>query len=225
MPAPPPAPSAPPAWSPPVPPPLAEPPVPTTASTGADDAASDAEDGAERPTAAPAPAPSDSATEAGTDEGPGRSSGPRVDAIRCPAGHPNPPGAEECRVCGAAITDQTVTEIGRPTLGRLTSAEGADIELDRPAVIGRKPPETATIGDEDARVITIADADTALSRSHAEIRLSGWDVQVVDLGSTNHTYVTLPGEDPVQLRPNEPFTIPVGAVVSLGVAVRLTYEV
>ena len=151
-------------------------------------------------------------------------SAPQVDAIHCPSGHPNPPDAATCRICATTITDSTVTEIDRPVLGRLANAAGDDLDLDRPILIGRQPPETATIAGEDARIVTIADADTALSRSHAEIRLTGWDVQVVDLGSTNHTYVTLPDEDPVQLRPDEPFTIPVGTVVSLGVAVRLTYE-
>jgi hypothetical protein len=74
-------------------------------------------------------------------------------------------------------------------------------------------------------VVRLPDPDTVLSRTHVEIRLVDWQVQVVDRDSMNHTYVTLPGQGPTQLRPTEPFPIPVGTVVSLGDAVRLTYEV
>ncbi len=184
--------------------------------------------GADAPAVPPTPPgasePTDPAPESESGSAPSHS-GPQVDAVHCPAGHPNPPAAQVCRACAADIVDRTVTEIERPTLGRLARADGDDITLDQPVLIGRKPPESAIIDGVEAHVVTIADADTALSRSHAQIRLDGWDVEVVDLGSTNHTYVTIPGDDPVELQPNEPFTVPVGAVVSLGAAVRLTYEV
>jgi hypothetical protein len=118
-----------------------------------------------------------------------------------------------------------VTSIPRPVLGVLRVEGGDDIVLDGPVLIGRKPTPGAVIDGEPARAVRIPDPDTVLSRTHVEIRLVDWQVQVVDRDSMNHTYVTLPGQDPTQLRPAEPFPIPVGTVVSLGDAVRLTYEV
>ena len=57
------------------------------------------------------------------------------------------------------------------------------------------------------------------------MRLVDWQVQIVDRDSMNHTYVTVPGHAPTQLRPAEPFPIPLGTVVSMGDSVRFTYEV
>jgi pSer/pThr/pTyr-binding forkhead associated (FHA) protein len=111
----------------------------------------------------------------------------------------------------------------QPTHGHLQIEGGERIALDRPVLFGRRPPETATIDDNDARVVTLAGSD-ALSRSHARFRFDGDDVQVEDLDSANHTYVTAPGSDPVRLRPNEPFTIEPGSVVSLADVVRITFE-
>jgi hypothetical protein len=168
----------------------------------------------------------DSDTDTDTDgdgDGDGDGERPTVDAVRCPDGHPNPPGSGTCRTCDRAITDDAVESIERPSLGALQIKDGERIELERPVLIGRRPPESATIGDEEATVVTIAGSD-ALSRSHAEVRLDGWTVQVVDLGSVNHTYVTAPGADPVRLRPDEPFAIEPGAIVNLGAAVEITYE-
>ena len=41
----------------------------------------------------------------------------------------------------------------------------------------------------------------------------------------NHTYVAVPGQAPIQVRPAEPFPIPLGTVVSLGDSVHFTYEI
>jgi hypothetical protein len=150
---------------------------------------------------------------------------PHVQAVHCPAGHPNPPYGEACRVCSQPIADRSVTTIVRPVLGVLRPVAGEDIALDGPLLIGRKPTAGTLIEGEPARVVRLPDPDTVLSRTHLEVRLVDWQVQVVDRDSMNHTYVTVPGQAPTQLRPTEPYPIPVGTVVSLGDAVQLTYEV
>jgi hypothetical protein len=147
-----------------------------------------------------------------------------VQAVHCPAGHPNPPYAEPCRSCGRTIDDRRVALVPRPVLGVLRSTSG-DVVLDGPVLIGRKPPEGVVVDGEPARVVRVPDPDTVLSRTHVEIRLVDWQVQVVDRDSMNHTYVVLPGQGPVQLRPGEPYPIPIGTVVSLGDAAHFTYEV
>ena len=119
--------------------------------------------------------------------------------------------------------DATSGDDEGPVHGYLQIEDGERNVLDRPVLFGRRPPETATIDDTEARVVTLAGSD-ALSRSHAQVRFDGTDVQVVDLGSANHTYVTAPGGDPVRLRENEPFTVEPGSVISLADAVRVTFD-
>ena len=124
---------------------------------------------------------------------------------------------------GDETSEPTSAEEDRPVRGHLQIEDGERIALDRPVLFGRRPPESVTIDDDEARIVTLAGSD-ALSRSHAQFQFDGSAVQVVDLGSANHTYVTAPGSDPVRLRENEPFTLEPGSVVSLADAVRITFE-
>ncbi len=153
------------------------------------------------------------------------STGVAVQAVHCPRGHPNPPYATSCRNCRRAITDRTVAVVPRPVIGRLRFEGGPLVPLDRPLLIGRKPPESSTILGEPAGAVRLPDPERRLSRIHAEVRLVDWQVQVVDRDSMNHTFVEVPGQSPVQLRPAEAFPIPIGTVVSLGQLVSFVYEV
>lgn len=137
-------------------------------------------------------------------------SGPTVQAVHCPEGHPNPPHLEQCRRCSALIIDRSIGIIPRPVLGALHFDDGHTEALDAPLVIGRKPKADQTVGSEPARAIALDDPDKLLSRVHAEIRLAEWQVQVIDRESMNHTFVQLPGQSMFQLRPGEPFPIPPG---------------
>ena len=148
-----------------------------------------------------------------------------IQAVHCPAGHPNPPYGERCRRCSNPIDDRAVTLITRPCLGELRFTDGTVVRLDQPVVLGRKPPAEPTVGGEPARSVRLDDPDTVLSRTHVEVRLVDWQVLIVDRDSMNHTFVEVPGHAPVQLRPAEPFPILLGSIVSLGDAVRCTYEV
>ncbi len=111
--------------------------------------------------------------------------------------------------------------IPRPVLGRLRLPDGSLVPLDRPVVLGRKLPSEATVEGEAAQLVAFPVDEKRLSRVHAEIRLADWQVQVFDRDSMNHTYVELPGQPPMQLRPAEAFPIPLGAIVNLGDAVRI----
>lgn len=141
-------------------------------------------------------------------------SGPTVQAVHCPEGHPNPPHFDQCRRCGTPITDHTVSVIARPPLGTLIFDDGRTEILDAPLVIGRKPLADQTIGDEPARAVKLDDPDKLLSRVHAEIRIADWQVQVIDRESMNHTFVQIPGQTMFQLRPGEAFPIPPGTRIT-----------
>jgi hypothetical protein len=100
------------------------------------------------------------------------------------------------------------------------------VPLDRGILLGRAPKVNADLPPSSRpHLVRLASQDNDISRNHAEVILEGWHVLVRDLGSTNGTTVTLPGQEPVRLRPTEDFGIEPGAVVTLADEVSLTYEV
>lgn len=149
-----------------------------------------------------------------------------IQAVFCVVDHPNPPHASQCRSCGGAIVDRRVRSIARPALGRLRFSSGAVVELDRPQLIGRRPTvDPAQPASELPALVTVPDPDEAVSRVHAEVRLEGWEVFVVDRGSKNGTFVEIPGQAPTKLRPGEPCLIVAGTRVTLADVSTFEFEV
>jgi hypothetical protein len=147
-----------------------------------------------------------------------------VVAVRCPAGHLNPPYAEKCRVCRAPIPAQQPIQVPRPPLGVLRLSNGAVLTLDRGAVLGRNPRAVPGIAGPPPNLYRINDPTKDVSSQHLEVRLEGWFVTVRDLNSTNGTQVTLPGRPPVALRANEPMTIEPGTKVLLASSFDFMFE-
>jgi hypothetical protein len=151
---------------------------------------------------------------------------PVVLAVLCPAGHPSPPHAGSCRTCGREIPPQVPFPTPRPSLGVLRISTGDSVPLDRGVLLGRAPRVNEELpANQRPHLLRVGGPDRDISRNHAEIVLEGWDVLVRDLGSTNGTTVTLPGQEPVRLRPTEGQNIEPGTVVTLAGEVVLTYEV
>jgi hypothetical protein len=139
-----------------------------------------------------------------------------VQGILCTRQHFNNPSAAHCMVCGLSLlhlADKLVKGM-RPTLGFIVFDDGSTYGLDRSYVIGRepRPPE-----DSSAQLLVLRDNNETLSRTHAGLRLDDWSVQLVDLGSTNGTYVWDPnGERWNQLAPGDAVTLRSGDTVALG---------
>jgi len=151
---------------------------------------------------------------------------PVVLAVLCPAGHPSPPHAGNCRTCGREIPPQQPFPTPRPSLGVLRISSGGSVPLDRGVLLGRAPRVNEELpANQRPHLLRVGGPDRDISRNHAEIVLEGWHVLVRDLGSTNGTTVTLPGQEPVRLRPTEDQGIEPGTVVTLADEVVLTYEV
>jgi pSer/pThr/pTyr-binding forkhead associated (FHA) protein len=95
--------------------------------------------------------------------------------------------------------------------------DGSVFHLDTDYVVGREPQHDPDVIGGSARPLRIVDAEGVVSRRHARIAVVGWDLQVIDLGSANGTFIDLPG-DPQrhQLRANEPVTVGPGTQVTLG---------
>lgn len=149
---------------------------------------------------------------------------PPLQAVFCPAAHPNPAHAETCRQCGAPIVDRSIRSIARPVLGRLRFDDGAVVELRQPVLIGRNPPSDAVLGSELAIPVRLPDREALISRSHVAVHLDGWHVKLVDQDSKNFTYITIPGQPKQRLVAGTPTTVPIGTVVVLGEAASFTFE-
>jgi len=149
-------------------------------------------------------------------------SGVMVQALVCPAGHPNATHEPACSRCGAALAGPPVA-VARPVLGHLVLSTGESIELDKPVVIGRNPRIEGRLSGELPKVVRL-DTHQGLSRTHAMVRIEGWQVLIVDLGSANHTTVTLPGRPPRRLHADEPMLLTDGASIDFGGEVTATYD-
>ncbi len=148
--------------------------------------------------------------------------GPTVQALVCGAGHANPTVLDACRQCGAPLASTQIV-ISRPALGRIRLSSGQTIDLTRSTIIGRNPRVEGTMHGEVPSIMKIEGIE-ALSRSHAIIRLEGWQVMVEDLDSANGTTVTLQGRAPRRLRAGEPIILEHGALIDFGGEVTGTYD-
>lgn len=139
-----------------------------------------------------------------------------VEGILCQRGHFNNPNAANCMVCGLSMLHLTHNLVlgPRPTLGFIVFDDGSTFGLDRSYVIGREPvPENGT----PAELLVLNENNETLSRTHAELRLEGWEVHLLDRGSTNGTYVWDHGfERWNQLAAGEPMGLNSGDTVALG---------
>jgi hypothetical protein len=158
----------------------------------------------------------DDAAEATIETSPVQPGRVEVEGILCSRGHFNNPQSAYCMVCGMSLLHLTPHRVvrPRPTLGFIVFDDGASFGLDRSYVIGREP-SAAT--NTEAELLVIHDNNDTLSRNHAELRLDGWTVQIVDLGSTNGTYIWDTQSDRWnQLTANHPIELQSGETVALG---------
>ncbi len=139
-----------------------------------------------------------------------------VQGVLCPRQHFNNPQAARCMVCGLSLlhlSDNLVTGL-RPTLGFIVFDDGSTYGLDRAYVIGREPKPA---DGSPAQLLVLRDNNETLSRTHATLRLDDWTVQLVDLGSTNGTYVwDQVNEHWNQLAAGTPVALRSGDTVALG---------
>ncbi len=139
-----------------------------------------------------------------------------VQGILCTRQHFNNPDAAHCMVCGLSMLHLTNNMVSglRPTLGFIVFDDGSTYGLDRSYVIGRepRPPDGSS-----AQLLVLRDNNETLSRTHATLRLDDWSVQLLDLGSTNGTYVwDQANERWNQLSPGAPVALRSGDTVALG---------
>jgi pSer/pThr/pTyr-binding forkhead associated (FHA) protein len=136
----------------------------------------------------------------------------------CVNGHFNHPDMFYCRLCGIAMIQLTKVLVGepRPALGVIVVADGSTYTVDEEYIVGREPDP----GERRAIVLH----DERVSRQHALLSASGWDLVVTDLNSSNGTYVKNPGwHDWVKAVPGHPLVVDPRGQIGMGSQV-LVYE-
>ncbi|GAA4383064.1 FHA domain-containing protein [Tsukamurella soli] len=205
-------------------------PVPDAPATAAQESLPPGADPADVPGAEPGPgdksfAPTDMDLAAVGSGERATISGPLVTGRRCAFGHLNAPDAAFCTRCGALVDKSALTETGpRPPLGTLVADDGSAYVLQTDVVIGRDPAPfldrrggRAADGVGRAVGIALSDRTGALSRAHLELRLDGWTILAVDVGSANGTWVRPPGVPaPFPLAPRQPVALAIGSEIHIG---------
>ncbi|SDU99526.1 FHA domain-containing protein [Microlunatus sagamiharensis] len=155
---------------------------------------------------------------------PAASPEPTVSAVFCPWGHPNPPGSGRCRVCTALVATQAARSVPVPTLAVLRASNGETAEVVGSVLVGRAPArDRARVADPV--LLTVNSPSHDISRTHLEVFASGWDVEVVDLNSTNGTLLVGPDGSTRTLAGGESVTAELGSSLELaeGVSVKIDF--
>jgi hypothetical protein len=142
-----------------------------------------------------------------------------VQGIYCSRGHFNDPNNLFCGACGIGLVQQTHNLVlgPRPPLGFLVFEDATTYSLDSDYVIGRDPSEDPRVQSGDARPLPIDDPERTVSRVHAEVLLDGWQVMLVDRGSTNGTFIWDAAAGAwTTLAPNHPGPLKPGAQAAVG---------
>lgn len=150
---------------------------------------------------------------------PAEEEGVLVDGFLCSRGHLNDPRGHFCAQCGIRMAELTgiITKGRRPPLGLLLFDNGATFVLDHDYLIGREPESDPQVRSGTLRPLVLLDDSGGISRQHAEIRMNGWDVVLIDRGSANGTLVAL--RDAQQWRavvPGQPIGLLPGMRISMG---------
>jgi hypothetical protein len=141
-----------------------------------------------------------------------------VSGVYCPRDHLNDPRDEFCRTCGLPLVPGGPEVEGpRPPLGKLTWDNGEVHELLGAALVGRDVGLDGAVVSGELAALVPSGQNDSMSRVHAELRPSGWDVIVIDRGSTNGTFIWDEASKAWQrLLPDEPHVVRPGAVLAFG---------
>ena len=138
--------------------------------------------------------------------------------VCCPRDHLNDPRDDFCRVCGLPLVPGAPEVEGpRPPLGRLTWDNGEVHEILGAALVGRDVGLDGAVISGELAALVPAGQNDSMSRVHAELRPNGWDVVVIDRGSTNGTFIWDEASKAWQrLPPDEPHVVRPGSVLAFG---------
>jgi len=127
------------------------------------------------------------------------------------------PAPAAAAAAAAAVPETSGGSPGGKSIGVIVFEDGTSYALDKDYIIGREPENDAAVVAGRAGPLVVDDAERSISRVHAELRLFGSELQIVDRGSTNGTYVwSDTNADWVRLVPNQVASVKPGGWVAVG---------
>ncbi|HTH06440.1 MAG TPA: FHA domain-containing protein [Ilumatobacteraceae bacterium] len=127
------------------------------------------------------------------------------------------PAPAAAAAAAAAVPETSGGSPGAKSIGVIVFEDGTSYALDKDYIIGREPENDAAVVAGRAGPLVVDDAERSISRVHAELRLFGSELQIVDRGSTNGTYVwSDTNADWVRLVPNQVASVKPGGWVAVG---------
>jgi hypothetical protein len=141
-----------------------------------------------------------------------------IKAAPCTAGHGNDPRTRFCGRCGSSVlAGLPPIEAPRPPLGSLVFDDGTTWSLSADLVAGRQPELHERVTTGWALPLVVDDPERSISRVHAEFRLDGWDVVLINLSTTNGSFLWDPATGVWDaLDAGEPVVLAPGARIALG---------
>ena len=152
--------------------------------------------------------------------------GVEVQGIKCQRGHFNHPLALYCSSCGISTVHATRVAVKgkRPPLGVLLLDDGTAFSLKGDYLVGAAPETDQTVGQGTLTPLKLADPQGSVAPIHAEVRLDGWDVMIVDRASPAGTWMWPPnGTQWLRATSGQPAKLTPGARVAFGQRVA-TFE-
>ncbi len=146
----------------------------------------------------------------------------QVLAVPCVQGHPNPPGARQCRICQAPVDPSNPRLLRRPLLAGVNTNHGEFADVVTAVIVGRAP--DASHGPQGSHLLRVPSPGNDISRSHLMVTTRDWNIVVTDLHSTNGTTVRPVGEPEFELRDGRSVTVEIGTILDLGDGVSLRIE-
>ena len=121
------------------------------------------------------------------------------------------------------MMSETSVLIPQPKLGTLVLSNGTREELYKDIIIGRAPQINEAMAGRQ-RAVAVPSPKKEISRNHCEIRVTGWDVRLRDLGSNNGTLLVRPGQNPVLVSETAPVMMQPGDIIDLGDGLTIWLE-
>jgi hypothetical protein len=149
-----------------------------------------------------------------------------VAAVRCPKLHLNPPATPACRECLLPLDPtQEPFFVAQPVVGRLRRLDtDEDWPLSKKVIVlGRSPAAAGLSASADLQLVAVNAVSPAVCDVHAEVRLRGWRLEVVDRSDRGGTMVTNPGDQPVRLEPGVPMRLLLGGQIQLADEVSFVF--
>lgn len=143
--------------------------------------------------------------------------------VGAPVEQPSPMSEAVPAIPDEAVSEQTVPkDRPRPVMGTPTPAftlwfsDGTRASVTRTLIVGREP--SVAPGESEADLVTIADPERSVSRSHLRFRVDGGRLLVEDLGSANGSAIIHSDGSQEPLRPGSATDVTTARSILFGAA-------